>query len=144
MPLDRGQTRYLRCPYHGWTFDTAGTLVALPAEDGFGAAFDRAEHGLAPVPARTVTGGSSSGAGRRRPTLGPISARSCEMIDRLCDLSPKGEIELRAGWLRHRVRANWKIAAENVCDFYHRPSPTRRPVSPPVSLPASSATAVVA
>ena len=41
------------------------------------------------------------------------------MIDRLCDLSPVGEIELRAGWLRHRVRANWKIAAENVCDFYH-------------------------
>ena len=43
------------------------------------------------------------------------------MIDRLCDLSPVGEIELRAGWLRHRVRANWKIAAENVCDFYHPP-----------------------
>jgi fatty-acyl-CoA synthase len=43
------------------------------------------------------------------------------MIDRLCDLSPVGKIELRAGWLRHRVRANWKIAAENVCDFYHPP-----------------------
>lgn len=120
--LDRGQTSYFRCPYHGWTFDTTGTLVALPAEDGFGAAFDRADHGLAPVPRMDSYRGfvfaswSSEG-----PTLTDHLGRSSEMIDRLCDLSPVGEIELRAGWLRHRVQANWKIAVENVCDFYHPP-----------------------
>jgi nitrite reductase/ring-hydroxylating ferredoxin subunit len=120
--VDRGQSRYFRCPYHGWTFDTAGTLVALPAADGFGATFDRADHGLVPVPRsdsyRGFVFGSWSIDG---PTLSDHLGRSREMIDRLCDLSPIGEIELRAGWLRHRVRANWKIAAENVCDYYHPP-----------------------
>jgi len=120
--LDHGRSRYFRCPYHGWTFDGAGSLVALPAEDGFGPTFDRAEHGLVPVPRTDAYRGfvfaswSCDG-----PTLVEHLGRSCEMIDRLCDLSPAGEIELRAGWLRHRVRANWKIAAENVCDFYHPP-----------------------
>jgi nitrite reductase/ring-hydroxylating ferredoxin subunit len=120
--LERGQTRYFRCPYHGWTFDTAGALVALPAADGFGAAFDRADHGLVPVPRsdsyRGFVFGSWASDGT---TLADHLGRSREMIDRLCDLSPVGEIELRAGWLRHRVRANWKIAAENVCDYYHPP-----------------------
>jgi fatty-acyl-CoA synthase len=40
-------------------------------------------------------------------------------IDRLCDLSPEGEIELPAGWLRHQARANWKMALENYLDGYH-------------------------
>lgn len=120
--LDRGRTRYFRCPYHAWTFDTAGALVALPGEEGFGPTFDRAAHGLAPVPRmdqyRGFVFGSWSHDG---PTLVEHLGNACEMIDRLCDLSPVGEISLRAGWLRHRIRANWKMAAENVCDFYHPP-----------------------
>lgn len=120
--LDHGRTKYFRCPYHGWTFDGAGRLVALPAEDGFGPGFERAEHGLVPVPRTASYRGfvfsSWTGDG---PSLAEHLGRASEMIDRLCDLSPVGEVELRAGWLRHRVRANWKIAAENVCDFYHPP-----------------------
>ena len=72
--LDRGRSRYLRCPYHGWTFDTAGSLVALPAEDGFGADFDRAEHGLVAVPGPAATGGSSSRAGRLTGRRSPITS----------------------------------------------------------------------
>lgn len=118
----RGRTRYFRCPYHAWTFDTAGTLVALPGEDGFGPTFERGEHGLAPVPRmdsyRGFVFGSWSEDG---PTLAEHLGHSRDMIDRLCDLSPVGAITVRAGWLRHRIRANWKMAAENVCDFYHPP-----------------------
>ena len=55
-----------------------------------------------------------------------------EMIDRLCDLSPSGKVVTRNGWLKHRVNANWKIIAENVCDFYH---PARTHASS--QLPAS-------
>lgn len=56
-------------------------------------------------------------------SLGSHLGRAAQMIDRLCDLSPQGEVSVRAGWLQHRVRANWKILAENACDFYH-PAPT--------------------
>ena len=120
--LDKGQTRFFRCPYHAWTFDTAGTLVSLPAEEGFGPEFDRATHGLAPVPRmdsyRGFVFGSWSHDGQ---TLAEHLGDARDVIDRLCDVSPVGEISLRAGWLRHRIHANWKMAAENVCDFYHPP-----------------------
>ncbi len=120
--LDKGQTRFFRCPYHAWTFDTAGTLVSLPAQEGFGPEFDRATHGLAPVPRmdsyRGFVFGSWSHDGQ---TLAEHLGDARDVIDRLCDVSPVGEISLRAGWLRHRIHANWKMAAENVCDFYHPP-----------------------
>jgi phenylpropionate dioxygenase-like ring-hydroxylating dioxygenase large terminal subunit len=45
--------------------------------------------------------------------------RAREAIDKLCDLSPEGEIELSAGWLQHHTRANWKMVNENVLDGYH-------------------------
>ena len=41
------------------------------------------------------------------------------LIDRSCDLSPVGEIELSAGWVRHRTAANWKMLPENDSDGYH-------------------------
>ncbi len=120
--LDRGQSKYFRCPYHAWTFDTAGALVALPGEEGFGPSFDRATHGLAPVPRmecyRGFVFGSWSPTG---PTLAEHLGDAASLIDRLCDVSPAGEVSLRSGWLRHRIHANWKMAAENVCDFYHPP-----------------------
>ncbi|MDA3039044.1 MAG: Rieske 2Fe-2S domain-containing protein, partial [Actinomycetota bacterium] len=120
--LDRGQTRYFRCPYHAWTFDTARTLVALPGEEGFGLTFDRAEHGLAPVPRSDSYRGFVFGSwSHEGPTLAEHLGQSSDVIDRLCELSPVGELTLRAGWLRHRIRSNWKMAAENVCDFYHPP-----------------------
>jgi fatty-acyl-CoA synthase len=42
-----------------------------------------------------------------------------EAIDRLCDLSPEGEIELSAGWLKHWTKTNWKMVLENEVDGYH-------------------------
>ena len=41
------------------------------------------------------------------------------LIDRSCDLSPVGEIELTAGWVKHRCAANWKTLPENDSDGYH-------------------------
>jgi fatty-acyl-CoA synthase len=40
-------------------------------------------------------------------------------IDRLVRLSPEGEVEITAGFLRHEARANWKLLAENETDGYH-------------------------
>ena len=35
------------------------------------------------------------------------------------DLSPEGEVDLSAGWLKHRFKANWKMLPENNTDGYH-------------------------
>ncbi len=120
--LNGGETRFFRCPYHGWTFDNAGALVALPGEEGFGPTFDRDTHGLAPVPRmETYRGFVFASWSHEGQTLAEHLGNARDLIDRACDVSPVGEISLRAGWLRHRIGANWKMAAENVCDFYHPP-----------------------
>lgn len=120
---DRGESRYFRCPYHGWTFSNEGALVAVPAEDGFGDGFDRGDFGLAPIPrVDSYRGFVFASWAADGPPLQEHLGRATEMIDRLCDLSPSGEISVRAGWLRHRIQANWKMAAENVCDYYHPPT----------------------
>ena len=40
-----GCTRRFTCPYHAWTYDTAGTLVSIPNDDGF-TDLDRSTRGL--------------------------------------------------------------------------------------------------
>lgn len=39
----------LRCPYHGWTYDETGALVAIPELQRFDATFDPAQHSLLPA-----------------------------------------------------------------------------------------------
>jgi phenylpropionate dioxygenase-like ring-hydroxylating dioxygenase large terminal subunit len=39
----------LRCPYHGWTYDDAGALVARPEGQQFDDDFDPAQHALIPA-----------------------------------------------------------------------------------------------
>lgn len=115
-----GQTRFFRCPYHGWTFDTEGALVGLPQPDGYPDDLDRSELGLSSVPRVAAYRGFVFGSwAEEGPDLATHLGNGGEIIDQLCDLSPVGEVSVSAGWLRHRVPANWKIIAENVCDFYH-------------------------
>lgn len=40
-------------------------------------------------------------------------------LDRLARLSPEGRVELNRGWLKHVVKANWKMLLENETDGYH-------------------------
>src|SRR4029077_20895132 len=45
-----GNARAFTCPYHGWTYDTAGKLLGTTHKVGF-AGLDLASHGLVPLPA---------------------------------------------------------------------------------------------
>jgi phenylpropionate dioxygenase-like ring-hydroxylating dioxygenase large terminal subunit len=41
--------RAFACPYHAWTYDTTGKLIAIPYENGF-PNVDKSEHGLVALP----------------------------------------------------------------------------------------------
>src|SRR5690606_16132220 len=53
------------------------------------------------------------------PTLEEHLGAAAGEIDRLVNLSPEKKVELNAGWLQHRTKANWKLLAENETDGYH-------------------------
>ena len=53
------------------------------------------------------------------PSLEEHLGGAADAFDRLARLSPCGEVELTAGWVKHRVKANWKMLLENECDGYH-------------------------
>ncbi|WP_244222924.1 aromatic ring-hydroxylating oxygenase subunit alpha [Cupriavidus lacunae] len=116
---ERGQARSFTCPYHGWTFGNDGGLRGYPFPSGYDGA-DRSQLGLAKV-ARVaeykgfVFGSLSPQGISLDEHLGAAKAA----IDSLCMNSPEGEIEVTAGFLKHKVRANWKFLVENETDGYH-------------------------
>ena len=117
--VERGSARTFTCPYHGWTYDLDGALLGAPYPGGY-AALDKSLHGLTRAARvesyRGFVFASLCGTGR---SLAEHLGAATKLIDRSCDLSPAGEIELSAGWVKHRCAANWKMLPENDSDGYH-------------------------
>ncbi|HZO80115.1 MAG TPA: aromatic ring-hydroxylating dioxygenase subunit alpha [Candidatus Binataceae bacterium] len=118
--LTRGNTQRFRCAYHGWTYKCSGELAAVPYQDAYGGNLPRAELGLTKVPRvdsyRGFVFGSLSPAGI---TLEDHLGRARAQIDNFVELSPEGEIDVRAGITKYRFPANWKLQVENGMDGYH-------------------------
>ena len=75
-----GNARAFVCPYHGWTYDSAGKLLGTTDKVGF-AGLDLAAHGLVPLPAAEKHGmlyirARARGRARARSTSTRRSARS--------------------------------------------------------------------
>jgi phthalate 3,4-dioxygenase subunit alpha len=121
---EMGNASHFRCPYHAWTYRNDGRLAGVPfhadaygGEDGFA----RQRQSLLPAPAMDSYNGLifislDPDAPSLRDWLGDFSF----YLDFYTRQTPAG-IELR-GPQRWRVKANWKIGAENFAgDSYHTP-----------------------
>jgi fatty-acyl-CoA synthase len=116
----QGNSSAFRCPYHGWTFANTGALLGYPFSSGYGGRELKSELGLARVPRMERYHGFVFGSfAEDGPSLVEHLGDAAGEIDRLVRLSPERRIELRAGWLKHKVRANWKMLLENETDGYH-------------------------
>jgi phenylpropionate dioxygenase-like ring-hydroxylating dioxygenase large terminal subunit len=117
----RGNARSFRCPYHGWTYRNTGELIGFPFNQGYGGKGTiEAELSLARVPrVASHQGFVFASMASDGPGLAEHLGEAAAELDRLARLSPEGAVELTAGWLRHRTRANWKLLAENETDGYH-------------------------
>lgn len=117
--VEKGNRASFTCPYHSWTFANDGRLMGYAFPDGY-EGVEKSTLGLSAVPRIAIykgfVFGSMAGEG---PTLEEHLGGALRAIDQLCENSPEGEIELTAGFLRHRTRANWKFILENECDGYH-------------------------
>jgi phenylpropionate dioxygenase-like ring-hydroxylating dioxygenase large terminal subunit len=118
---DRGHAKSFRCPYHGWTYRNTGELIGFPFQQGYGGKGTiEGELSLAAVPRiDSHQGFVFASMAVDGPSLAEHLGEAAGELDRLARLSPDGEVELTAGWLKHRTRANWKLLAENETDGYH-------------------------
>lgn len=126
--------RSVVCPYHAWSYDLAGELIAAPGfRDQPG--FEAASFGLVELPAATWRGWVF-GHGRHplgHPDVVPFADHLGE-LDRV--VAPYAPETLRlADRHTYEIAANWKIVAENYQECYHCPliHPELCQVSPPTS-----------
>ncbi len=115
--------RYLRCPYHGWTYRLDGRLAGFPVRSGVEAdRFDAcpAAQGLSRYGTVAVHRGfvfaraRDDGPGFEQ-SLGEV----LDAISLLADRSPRGRLKVAGGVLSTRFAANWKIYLENINDAFH-------------------------
>jgi phenylpropionate dioxygenase-like ring-hydroxylating dioxygenase large terminal subunit len=115
----RGNARTFVCPYHGWTYDTAGALRAVPVPSGY------RKEGLDPLGLRRIprvatyrgfifASAAPSGPGLEA-FLGPITASFDDFVDR----APGGALEVAGGVFKHVFQGNWKLMLENHLDGVH-------------------------
>lgn len=117
--FDKGNSRTFTCPYHGWTFSNTGQLRGYPFPSGYEGT-DREKLGLGRVARVAEYKGFVFGSfSEDGPSLEEHLGGAREAIDRLVRNSPEGEVEITAGFLKHKARANWKFLLENETDGYH-------------------------
>ncbi len=121
--------RALVCPYHAWSYDLSGSLIAAP---GFRevASFDPAAHGLVRLPAEVWHGWLFVNA------LGgavPLADHVGGLADLVAPYRPQALVRREVH--EYVVRANWKVITENYHECYHCPliHPELCEVSPPTS-----------
>ncbi len=115
----KGNARKFTCPYHAWTFANDGKLTGVAFADGYDGN-DMSGLDLGHVTRVESYHGFVFGSfAAEGPTLIEHLGGAAETIDRLVRNSPVGEVEITAGFLQHRVKANWKFVAENETDGYH-------------------------
>jgi phenylpropionate dioxygenase-like ring-hydroxylating dioxygenase large terminal subunit len=114
-----GNTKSFFCSYHGWNFDLDGSLVGMPGEDVFyRSGLDKTAWGL------TRAAQVASYRGFVFATLdasAPPLEEYLGWVGRLgIDfMAYQGDIEFLDGVQKNRVKCNWKIAVDNLYDWYH-------------------------
>jgi len=110
----RGEKRQFSCPFHAWTYDHTGELVAVPKEDHFGPV-DKSCNGLVALPALERYGllwvnANPDGAMNVDELLGDLAAElEAWQLDRF----------IRQGSETYDHAMNWKLAIDTFGETYH-------------------------
>jgi phenylpropionate dioxygenase-like ring-hydroxylating dioxygenase large terminal subunit len=118
-----GHAQKLRCPYHGYVFDTDGSLLHIPREEGY----DGTDYGKGKANANikqvprvdSYRGLVFASLSEEGPDLATWLDGAAASIDNLADRSPQGEIEIAGGCFRYVHDSNWKMFVENLNDAMH-------------------------
>jgi nitrite reductase/ring-hydroxylating ferredoxin subunit len=117
---DSGNAKAFVCNYHGWTYGLDGTLVHVPLEkEAYYEKIDKSRWGMKPVPQVTSYRGFVFGNwDAKAPSLEDYLAEMAWHLDSF--MAVPGGAELLGPPVKVRVKANWKLFAENfIGDWYH-------------------------
>jgi phenylpropionate dioxygenase-like ring-hydroxylating dioxygenase large terminal subunit len=104
----------LRCPYHSWTYDLAGTLLKAPHTDDV-ADFDASRFALVPV--GVTTWGGFCFVHLRPEQAGSLDDEIGELVAGI-ERYPLAEL-VPGRRFRYDVAANYKVLSENYNECYH-------------------------
>ncbi|ASR51440.1 aromatic ring-hydroxylating oxygenase subunit alpha [Blastomonas fulva] len=116
-----GNARLHVCPYHSWSFDSAGQNKAIKWRKAgcYADSFDASSHDLPALPVfgeyRGFLFGSLNAA---VPSLTEHLGEAAVLLDLIADQSEEG-VELVPGEVTFTYDANWKLQLENCSDAYH-------------------------
>ena len=114
-----GNAERFVCSYHGWNYDLDGSLIGVRGEEAFYRGnLDRAAWGLTPAAqVASYHGFVFATLDPHAPPLadylGPVGRLGIDLV------ASRGEVEFLDGVRKNRVRCNWKVAVENLYDWYH-------------------------
>ncbi len=119
---EHGNTSEFICPYHQWTYDLTGNLIAVPFrrgvknKGGMPSDFKMEENGLESLKVATRGGVIFASFDHDMPSLEDyLGDKMVAYFDRVFD--GRGLVVL--GYSRQRIRSNWKVKFENLKDPYH-------------------------
>src|SRR4051794_8229683 len=116
---EEGHATSFMCTYHGWTYDLKGALVGVPGfKDYYHEDLNREEWGLAKAPH------VDSYLGFIFATLDPDAPSLDDFLGDvgrigLGILGARGEMEVVGGVQKYIIGCNWKLAVDNLWDYYH-------------------------
>ncbi|WP_051974707.1 aromatic ring-hydroxylating oxygenase subunit alpha [Cupriavidus necator] len=114
---DAGNTKHLRCWFHGWIYDATGKLVEVPGREAYCDDFDQDAMSLAAPPrVGEYRGFVFASLNPDVPNLETHLGHAKAMIDLMVDASPDGAICINAGVHKTVYRGNWKLVG---MDGYH-------------------------
>jgi benzoate/toluate 1,2-dioxygenase alpha subunit len=119
--LGAGNKKLHVCPYHSWSYDSAGVNRAIKNKEkgGYAPAFDQDGHDLAPVARFAIYRGLMfASLASEVPSLEDHLGPARVFLDLAADQSPQG-LELVPGAVRFTYEGNWKLQLENCSDAYH-------------------------
>jgi phenylpropionate dioxygenase-like ring-hydroxylating dioxygenase large terminal subunit len=140
---EEGHATSFMCTYHGWTYDLQGRLVGVPGfKDYYHEDLNREEWGL--ISAAKV-------AAYRGFIFATLDPQAPDLEDYLGDvgriglslISAHGDVKVVSGIQKYTIGCNWKLAVDNLFDWYHPQishasamqtgvgAPKRKPEDPP-------------
>ena len=115
---EQGRAKSFVCSYHGWNYALDGRLIGVPGQKTYyHGDLDRGRLGLARVRVDSYLGFHFATLAEDAPSLhdylGDVGRTGLGMI------RAHGEVEVAEGVQKNVIDCNWKIAVDNLFDWYH-------------------------